>query len=232
MDPDELSKSLQYRFDDPNLLALALTHSSYAAETSDVLDNERLEFLGDAVLGLAITTKLYVDYPDLAEGLMAKVRASVVNEESLARAARRLGLGAHLRIGKGEDASGGRNKASILSDAIEALLGAVYLDSSYDEAAAMVIRLLGDETDRQATDPGGQDYKTRLQELLAQSGQRPRYIASSTGPDHERHYQVELFVADRHLASGAGKSKKVAEQQAARDAMALLDAPASEPFDA
>ncbi len=222
--PDELGEALGYRFVDPELLQLALTHSSFAAEANGEADNERLEFLGDAVLGLAITTKLYAEYPEMAEGMLAKVRATVVNEQSLARVARRMNLGAHLRIGRGEDGSGGRDKASILSDSLEAVLGAIYLDGSYDEAERVVLSLFGELADRQATNPGREDYKTRLQELLAQRGVRPRYESSSSGPDHERSYAVRLFIADESVATGQGTSKKAAEQEAARSALERLGA--------
>jgi len=223
MNREALTDRLGYRFNDTSLLEQALTHSSFAAETAEASDNERLEFLGDAVLGLAITTKLYADYPALPEGMMAKVRAAVVNEKSLATAARKLDLGLHLRIGRGEDGSGGRDKDSILSDAFEALLGAVYLDSSYSETEAVVVSMLGDSVDHHATDPGGSDFKTRLQELLAQKGIRPRYEATSRGPDHARVYTVSLFVEDEPVAEGKGKSKKIAEQDAAQTALAGLE---------
>ncbi len=221
--PDELGGELGYRFTNRELLELALTHSSYAAETEGEDDNERLEFLGDAVLGMAITTKLYAEYPELAEGMLAKVRAAVVNEQSLARVANRVHLGEYLRIGKGEDTSGGRRKPSILSDSLEAVIGAVFLDSSYEEAARVVLSLFGDLVDEQATDPGREDYKTRLQELLAQRGVRPRYESSASGPDHERRYRVQLFVAEDRVSGGEGTSKKAAEQVAARRALAEFE---------
>lgn len=220
--PEELGEALGYRFVDPELLQLALTHSSFAAEANGEPDNERLEFLGDAVLGLAITTKLYAEYPELAEGMLAKVRAAVVNEQSLARVARHMNLGEHLRIGRGEDSSGGRDKASILSDTLEAVLGAVYLDGSYHEAERVVLSLFGEMADRQATNPGREDYKTRLQELLAQRGVRPRYESSASGPDHERSYAVHLYIAEEAVATGQGSSKKAAEQEAARSALEQL----------
>ena len=222
MELDGRVERLGYRFDDVGLLIQALTHSSYAAETDDVADNERLEFLGDAVLGLAITTKLFAEYPELPEGMMAKVRASVVNERSLANAARSIGLGEYLRIGRGEDASGGRDKSSILSDALEAVPGAVDLDSSYDETYRLIMRMCAAETDRHASDPGAGDYKTRLQELLAQRGERPRYEATSSGPDHARHYEVAVFVEHERVGTGEGKSKKIAEQAAAQAALEVL----------
>lgn len=221
-DSDELCRRLGYSFSDPQLLRHALTHSSFAAETEGADDNERLEFLGDAVLGLAVTTKLYRDYPELPEGMMAKVRAAVVNEKSLAVVARRLDLGSHLLIGRGEENSGGRKKESILSDALEAVLGAIYLDSSYLVTAEIVMQLFGDATEAQASNPGGTDFKTRLQELLAQRGIRPRYEATSTGPDHARKYTVALFVEGEQLSEGSGKSKKIAEQNAAEMALQIL----------
>ena len=193
--------------------------------------NERLEFLGDSVLGLVITDHIYRTYPSLPEGELAKVRASVVNSALLAEVAAELDIGSHLLLGKGEDASGGREKPSILADAMEAVIGAVYLDGGWLAAAGLVLALLGDRVAEAAVGPGGQDYKTRLQELAARTfDQLPRYAVADEGPDHAKKFFATVSVAGIQRGSGEGRSKKQAEQAAAREAwaaLALQDGPAS-----
>jgi ribonuclease-3 len=204
-------------------LTLALAHRSWCAETPSTESNERLEFLGDAVLGLVVTHHLFNAYPQLAEGELAKVRAAVVNAGVLAELAAELGIGPALALGKGEDASGGREKPSILSDAMEAVIGAVYLDGGWDAASELVMRLLGDRIADAATGPGGQDYKTRLQELAAQRlDTLPRYEVREEGPDHAKRFQATVFIGDEECGSGEGRSKKQAEQAAAQRAWRSL----------
>jgi len=207
---------------DPLLLERALAHRSWCAEVVGEVreeSNERLEFLGDAVLGLIVTDHLYRTYPGLAEGELAKTRASVVDAATLAEVAAELDLGAGLLLGKGEDASGGRQKASILADTMEAVIGAVYLDGGWDAASAFVLGLLGRRLAEAAEGPGGRDYKTRLQELAAQAfDQLPRYDVSYEGPDHARRFLATVHVDGFTLGRGEGRSKKRAEQAAARAA--------------
>ncbi len=213
-----------HRFADPSLLTQALSHRSWCAEAGGVPSNERLEFLGDAVLGLVVAEHCYRRYPDLPEGSLAKVRAAVVNTAVLAEVAVELDVGAELLLGRGEDASGGRHKASILANAVEALIGAVYLDGGAEAATAFVLRLLGTRIGEAAAGPGAEDFKTRLQELvLHQMGQLPRYEVEGTGPDHARRYRARLFVGGRDLGVGEGRSKKDAEQAAARAAWGELE---------
>jgi ribonuclease-3 len=181
--------------------------------------NERLEFLGDAVLGLIVTDYLYRTYPEMPEGELAKVRASVVNSAALAELAAELDIGVALLLGKGEDQSGGRDKPSILADAMEALIGAVYLDQGWSGSETMVMRLLGDRIEAAAAGPGGQDYKTRLQELCARTfDQLPVYVVEDEGPDHAKEFSAVVHVRGRPRGSGRGRSKKQAEQAAARQA--------------
>jgi len=202
-----------------------MAHRSWCAETAGASSNERLEFLGDAVLGLVVTDHLFRTYPDLAEGELAKVRASVVNSEALAEVASSLRLGDALLLGKGEDSSGGREKPSILADAMEAILGAVYLDGGWDAAAAVVMGLLGERIEEAAAGPGGQDFKTRLQELSARRfDQLPRYEVSDDGPDHAKRFFARVLVGGVARGRGEGRSKKQAEQGAARDAWHQLAA--------
>lgn len=181
--------------------------------------NERLEFLGDSVLGLIVTEHVYRGYPELPEGELAKVRASVVNSEALAEVAMELDIGPSLLLGKGEDASGGREKPSILADAMEAIIGAVYLDGGWEAASRLVLGLLGDRIVEAAAGPGGQDYKTRLQELTARTfDQLPRYHVDDEGPDHAKHFSATVMVGGIPRGKGQGRSKKQAEQAAARAA--------------
>ena len=222
MTAGRLEELLGYEFADEALLAQALAHRSWSSE-ADMPDNERLEFLGDAVLQLAVTRSLFLDYPELPEGQLAKVRAAVVDEPTLAEAARRLELGDHIRLGRGEDASGGRDKDSILSDAYEALLGAVYLEAGYERAAALVMEQLGDVIAARAHAPGRADYKTRLQERLAAAGTRPEYRSVGEGPDHDRTFTTTVFIEGRPRGRGRGGSKKASEQAAARAALAGLE---------
>ncbi len=186
--------------------------------------NERLEFLGDAVLGLVVAEYTYRTYPGLSDGQLSKVRAAVVSSRPLAEVARELGLPAHLRLGRGEDQSGGREKDSILADATEAVIGAVYLDAGLDAAARLVLGLLGDRIDQAVGEPGESDHKSRLQESTVRLGRGvPRYEIEGFGPDHARRYRATVYVAGRPLGSGEGRSKKDAEQVAARVAGGVLE---------
>jgi ribonuclease-3 len=217
-----LEDRLGHNFDRAELLALALTHRSVSADDPTRADNERLEFLGDAVLQLVITDLLYRDYPDLAEGKLAKVRASVVSRPLLSEIARRLEIGSNLELAPAEERTGGRSKDSILADALEAVIGALYLDAGLEVAHRIVEALFGDHLAERAKRPGVRDYKTRLQEILAQTGERPMYRVTGEGPDHDRRFSALVTVADRPLGTGVGRSKKQAEQEAAREAIEAI----------
>ncbi|HUR50109.1 MAG TPA: ribonuclease III [Acidimicrobiales bacterium] len=209
---------------DPKLLAQALAHRSWCAEADGEPSNERLEFLGDAVLGLVVTAHIYAEYPDLPEGELAKVRASVVSAPALCEVAAALGVGDALQLGKGEDSSGGRSKPSLLADAMEALIGAVYLDAGMDAASKLVLTLLADRIADAAAGPGGEDYKTRLQELSSQRfDQLPVYVVTDTGPDHAKHFRATVSIAGEERGRGEGRSKKQAEQAAAQMAWQALE---------
>ena len=219
-----LAARLGWEVNDLAQLAQAMAHRSWCAEHPGQEPNERLEFLGDAVLGLVVTDYLYRAYPDLPEGELAKARAAVVNSASLASTARQLEVGSALFLGKGEDSSGGRQKPSILADAMEALIGAIYLDAGYAVVAEIVMRLLGDRLRDAARGPGEEDYKTRLQELSAQTyDELPTYRITDSGPDHAKVFQAEVVVRGRLLGRGQGRSKKQAEQVAAREAWSALN---------
>lgn len=223
---DELRHALGDPTLGPELLQLALTHRSYAYENGNLPTNERLEFLGDSVLGVVITETLYLTHPDLSEGRLAKLRAAVVNARALAEVARTIGLGVHIRLGKGEEATGGRDKASILSDTVEAVIGAVYLSSGGFESGARLVHLLFDPMMEAAAAMGaGLDWKTSLQELSAlhELGV-PEYVIEEAGPDHMKTFTARVRVAQRLHGHGVGRSKKEAEQQAAESAYRTLSA--------
>ncbi len=207
-----------------------MAHRSWCAEVPDEDSNERLEFLGDAVLGLVVTDHLYRAYPALPEGQLAKARASVVDAATLAEVASSLGLGDGLLLGKGEDATGGRDKSSILADAMEAVIGAVYLDGGWEAASAFVLDLLAERIADAALGPGGQDFKTRLQEMAVRAfDQLPRYEVSFEGPDHARRFFAVVYLDDAARGQGQGRSKKEAEQAAARAAWDELGALGTSP---
>ncbi|HVM21455.1 MAG TPA: ribonuclease III [Egibacteraceae bacterium] len=204
---------------DDELGVLALTHRSYAFEAGGLPTNERLEFLGDAVLGLVVTDEIYRRFPDAPEGRLAKIRAAAVNTQSLAELARSLGLGDHVLLGRGEEQSGGRDKDSILADTLEAVFGAVYLDQGIAAATELIRRLFGDLLDDLSKRRASLDYKTSLQELTAaQLSSLPVYELTEEGPDHEKRFTAVVVVEDEPVGRGEGRSKKEAEQAAARQA--------------
>ena len=211
---------------DAGLIGRALTHRSYAYENGGLPTNERLEFLGDAVLGLVITDALFSGHPDLPEGQLAKLRASVVNMRALADVARTLGpdgLGAYVRLGRGEEVTGGRDKASILADTLEALLGAVYVEHGLDVAGEVVHKLFDPVLADAAQRGAGLDWKTSLQELTAAlSLGVPEYVVSEEGPDHAKSFTAVARVGGESFGTGAGRSKKEAEQKAAEAAWKAL----------
>ena len=204
---------------EPELLERALTHRSYAYEHGGLPNNERLEFLGDSVLGVVVTETLYVTHPDLTEGRLAKLRAAVVNARALAEVGRDIGLGDHVKLGRGEEATGGRMKASILSDTVEAVIGAVHLSGGFD-ASGPLVHMLFDPLIEAASELGaGLDWKTSLQELTAsESLGVPEYHVEESGPDHAKSFTAVVRVGGEAYGSGSGRSKKEAEQQAAEAA--------------
>jgi ribonuclease-3 len=220
---ERLQQALGLRFRDPSLLRLALTHRSHAFEAGGVPTNERLEFLGDAVLGVVVTDWIYHRFEEASEGRLAKVRAAAVNTHSLADVARDLGLGEEVLLGKGEEQSGGRNKDSILADTLEAVIGAVYLDRGHEAVADLVRRLFSEMLADIAHRRESLDYKTSLQELTAgELGTLPAYMLSERGPDHEKTFTAVVTIAGEALGQGSGRSKKEAEQAAAQEAYAVL----------
>lgn len=214
---------------DEPLLLRALTHRSYSYEHDNVPHNERQEFLGDAVLGLVVTDHLYSAHPDLPEGHLAKLRASVVNARALAQVARELELGEYVLLGRGEQATGGRDKDSILSDTMEAVIGTVYLAAGLEPSVRLVHHLLDPLLSRVTTLGAALDWKTSLQEAAAAAGLgSPSYVVSGEGPDHDKHFTAVVLVGGQRLGTGEGRNKKTAEQIAAEQAWTTLTARAQE----
>jgi ribonuclease-3 len=208
---------------DPGLMTLALTHRSYAYENGGLPTNERLEFLGDSVLGIVVTETLYAQYPDWPEGQLAKLRAAVVNAGALADVARSLDLGDYLYLGRGEETTGGRDKSSILADTMEAVFGAIFLDSGIDSARVVIHGLFDPLIERAAELGAGLDWKTSLQEVSAAAGLGvPEYHVTDVGPDHAKEFSAQAVIGGQVLGEGAGRSKKVAEQRAAATAYARV----------
>ena len=226
LDTATLQQSLGVSFKKLSLLKQALVHSSYANENPSLApaSNERLEFLGDAVLDMVVAAKLYRDFPDLSEGEMTKLRAVLVRRDTLSKIAKALRLGDHLYLGKGEEPSGGRDKPANLAGALEAIIGAIFLDRGSTTSEDFILRLLNTELHKVVSRRTGTDYKSDLQELIqAREQQTPTYhVIEATGPDHDKRFTVEVRVGNTVLGTGSGKSKKAAETEAARSTLERL----------
>ena len=226
----ELEKKLNYTFRDPNLLSEALSHSSYANEhrSAGLRSNERLEFLGDSVLGFVTAEFLFLQHPDLPEGDLTRIRAALVCEQSLYEVARKLDLGRYLKLGRGEEAGGGRERTSILADATEAVFAAVYLDGGIGAASTLIHRVLLDAEKEEVVEERRRDYKTALQELVQrQADQVLTYrMIGEEGPDHDKTFLAEVLLNGTQVGTGSGHSKKEAEQSAAKAALRKLEAEA------
>lgn len=221
---DNMQRTINYHYKSTGLLEEALTHSSYANEhrNSGVRDNERLEFLGDAILDLIISEYLFKKYQDMPEGDLSKIRASIVCEGSLAKNAKKMNLGQYILLGKGEEMTGGRDRASILADAFEAVTGSLFLDGGFEEAKQFIHQtLVSDVEQTESIETLYTDYKTLLQECIQKVSMNPIHyeVVGEEGPDHDKHFYVEVFHEERSLGRGIGKSKKEAEQDAAKKAL-------------
>ncbi len=229
-----LEETLGLEFDDKSLLQQAFVHRSYINENPGfkLQSNERLEFLGDAVLGFVVAENLYRLFPDLSEGALTSMRAALVRSETLARVGRRLGLGAYLFLGRGEEAAGGRLRPTILASTFEALLGALLLDRGLDACRHFILTTLQDELARVVREKSSKDYKSRLQETTQGRWQlTPTYRTIAVeGPDHDRIFTVEVLVGGKPLAQGTGRNKQAAEQDAARQALTLVADLGEEPW--
>jgi len=223
-DPEELARALGVPIGGASL-ERALTHRSFAYENGGLPTNERLEFLGDSVLGLVVTDTLFRGYPNLPEGQLAKLRAAVVQMGALAEVARTLNLGAYVRLGRGEEGTGGRDKPSILADTLEAVIGSVYMDCDLEVASGLVHRLFDPVIERAARLGAGLDWKTSLQELTAMEMLGvPEYHVEESGPDHQKFFHAVVRVGGKPMGTGEGRSKKAAEQQAAEAAWSAITA--------
>ncbi len=220
----ELESAIGYHFQNISYLQNALTHSSYANERwhNSLMSNERLEFLGDSILGMVVADYLYRSFPNRPEGELTRMRADMVCEPALAQVAQQIGLGEHLLLGKGEERFGGRSRDSILADAVESVIAACYLDGGMDAARQFIARFI--LSDVPVTKPHNIDYKTALQELVQQKkNQTIQYqLVKESGPDHDKQFQVELLLNGRVIGNGTGTSKKRAEQEAAKAAIETL----------
>ena len=227
---ETLQEAIGYRFSDPKLLRTALSHSSYANERRSghraphLESNERMEFLGDAILNTVTADYIYRAFPDMPEGDLTRLRASVVCEEALHRQAQALQLSRFLLLGRGEDLSGGRERPSILADAVEAVIGAIYLDGGWEPARKFILSFTRDNVARAAGHGQIHDYKTQLQEIVQKNREETLSyrLAAAEGPDHEKRFVVELLLNSNVFARGSGHSKKAAEQEAAREALRLM----------
>jgi ribonuclease-3 len=222
----DIQEIIRVTFNNPSLLEQALVHSSYINENPGTVpgNNERLEFLGDAILGFIIAEKLYQDFPELSEGEMTKLRSALVRRDTLARVARTVRLGDFLYLGKGEEASGGRGKTTNLAGALEAVIAATFLDQGAATTRNLILYLLGEELAKVTSQGMGIDYKSQLQELMQSRHQpTPTYrLVEEVGPDHDKTFIVEVIAGDTVVARGAGKSKKLAEAEAAHSALLRL----------
>lgn len=218
--------SLGYKFNDDRLLKTSLMHTSYTHENRNELENnERLEFLGDAVLELVISTYIFKTFNELSEGELTKLRASIVCEISLAKKAREMNIGEHLKLGKGEEQTGGRERDSLLSDAFEAIIGAIYLDSNFETVEKFILNKMDDIIKEKRNSFKVQDCKTYLQELIQKNSKEPIIykIINESGPDHDKVFDVQIIHENKILGEGKGKSKKDAEQDAAFNALKLYN---------
>jgi|TARA_A100001035_G_C27607684_1_gene419457 ribonuclease-3 len=218
-DLSKLEKIIDYKFNDKKYLKIALTHKSYLDEQTDYLSNQRYEFLGDTILDFDLTLYLFNNFPNLDEGNLTKIRSSAVDQSSLVALGKKINIGDFIFLSKSEDASGGRNKKSIIEDAVEALIAAIYFDGGLENVNKFVSKYIYPNIKELSQDPGKKDYKTRLQEHYAKIGKKVTYENTSTGPDHSKEFSSKVILSDNVIGTGKGKSKKNAEQMAAKAAL-------------
>ena len=218
-DLSKLEKIIDYKFNDKKYLKIALTHKSYLDEQTDYLSNQRDEFLGDTILDFDLTLYLFNNFPNLDEGNLTKIRSSAVDQSSLVALGKKINIGDFIFLSKAEDSSGGRNKKSIIEDAVEALIAAIYFDGGLENVNKFVSKYIYPNIKELSQDPGKKDYKTRLQEHYAKIGKKVTYENTSTGPDHSKEFSSKVLLSDNVIGTGKGKSKKNAEQMAAKEAL-------------
>ena len=220
----DLEKSIGYKFKDKKYLKIALTHKSYLDEYPELHSNQRYEFFGDAILDFDLTEYLFEKYPDLDEGSLTKIRSSAVNQFYLVKLGRKINIGQYLYLSKAEESTGGREKDSILEDSLEALIAALYFDGGLSAVNDFVSKFIYPSIKELSLNPGQKDYKTRLQEYFAKQGLKVKYEDTSHGPDHDKNFSANVLLDENVIGSGIGKSKKSAQQSAAKDALKSLNA--------
>ena len=220
----DLEKNIGYKFKNITFLKIALTHKSYLDEYPDLQSNQRYEFFGDAILDFDLTEYLFENYPELDEGSLTKIRSSAVNQFYLVELGKKINIGKYLYLGSAEDSTGGRHKDSIIEDALEALIAALYFDGGLKAVNDFVSKFIYPSIKGLSQNPGQKDYKTRLQEHYAKQGKKVNYEDKSSGPDHDKNFQTEVFLDDVLIGSGIGKSKKASQQAAAKNALSKTNA--------
>jgi ribonuclease-3 len=218
----EFEKVIDYDFKDKKYIKIALTHKSFIDENPTYNSNQRYEFLGDTILDFDITNYLFLKYPHLEEGSLTKIRSSAVNQSALVELGHKISIGDYLYLSKAEDATGGRMKDSIIEDAVEALIAALYFDGGLNIVNKFVSRFIYPNIKELSEDPGSKDYKTRLQEHYAKKGKKVIYDDKSTGPDHNKEFISEVYLEESVIGTGNGKSKKIAQQHAAKEALSMV----------
>lgn len=221
---EELERSIGYEFKDKKLLRIALTHKSFLDENPSYESNQRFEFFGDAILDFDLTEYLIHNYPDLDEGNLTKIRSSAVNQFNLVKIGKKINIGNYIYLSSPEESTGGREKSSIIEDAVEALIASLYFDGGLEAVNKFVSTFIYPSINELALDPGKKDYKTRLQEHFAKIGKKVTYKDTSTGPDHNKLFSSKVYMDENIVGEGEGKSKKSAQQEAAKNAFERLDA--------
>ena len=221
---EEFEKTIGYSFKDKKLLKIALTHKSYLDENPDLTSNQRYEFFGDTILDFDLTEYLFKNFPDLDEGSLTKIRSSAVNQTNLVKLGKEINIGSFMFLSKAENSTGGRNKSSIIEDAVEALIAALYFDGGLTAVNGFVSKYIYPSIKELSENPGQKDYKTRLQEYYAKVGKKVNYMDSSTGPDHDKKFQTQVFLDKEIIGVGEGKSKKSSQQEAAKQALEKINA--------
>jgi len=219
IDISVLEETIGYKFNNKKYLKIALTHKSYLDENTQYLSNQRYEFLGDTILDFDLTIYLFNNFPELDEGNLTKIRSNAVDQDSLVQLGHEINIGSFLFLSKAEDSTGGRSKKSIIEDAVEALIAAIYFDGGLDNVNKFIKKYIYPNIKELSEDPGKKDYKTRLQEHFAKIGKKVTYENTATGPDHSKEFNSSVLLLDKIIGSGVGKSKKSAEQMAAKDAL-------------
>ena len=220
----DFEKNIGYKFKNITFLKIALTHKSYLDDYPDLQSNQRYEFFGDAILDFDLTEYLFENYPELDEGSLSKIRSSAVNQFYLVELGKKINIGKYLYLGSAEDSTGGRHKDSIIEDALEALIAALYFDGGLKAVNDFVSKFIYPSIKDLSQNPGQKDYKTRLQEHYAKQGKKVNYEDKSSGPDHDKNFQTEVFLDDVLIGSGIGKSKKASQQAAAKNALSKTNA--------